>query len=332
MRRAALPTLSLALLLAAHELAAQEPVPPAEEPLLTRAQKTLAAGRIEEACGMLEKGLALERRFDLLVAAGQCHELMGKTATAFGEYTEASLLAEKEGDTTKQDRARELASKIAARVPKLRIDVLAPRADQIVRKNGAPVPRDDWGKLVMVDPGRYQIDASASGLQPFTSSVDLGAAGDVQVVLIPALTAAGAAGAPPLAPPAGSVGPKDGRRDTIDPLGIAGFVTVSFGALGIAMGTVFGVMTLSDVSSAEDDPNLCPGQVCTPAGRAVIDEAETKGIVSTVAFSVGGASMAAGITIFLVRELGGKKEPEPPRKTEVLPWLGPGLVGVRGSF
>jgi len=309
--------------------------PPAQPPVLAEARAQLEGGRVEDACRTLEKGLTEARVYEVLIAAGQCHELLGKTATAFGEFAEASSLAEREGATDKQDRARAMASKLAPRIPKLRIDVIAATLDQIVKRNGAVVPRSDWGKLVFADPGTHVVTASATSRREFSAQVSLGADGDVRVVLVTALVDQNAPPSdakpvkqePKAAPPKG-----DGRTETLDPISVAAFVTTSVGLVGLALGTVFGVMTLSEVGDAEDDPLLCPNKVCSKAGRAVIDEAETKGAVATAAFVVGGVSLATGITLFLVKELA---IPAPVIETKgvfIEPVLSPEWFGVRVSF
>ena len=47
-----------------------------------------------------------------------------------------------------------------------------------------------------------------------------------------------------------------------------------------SVGGVLGGLTLSKVSDAESDPALCPGKVCTPAGREQIDGARGLGIAA----------------------------------------------------
>ncbi|MBK8942293.1 MAG: hypothetical protein IPM79_32985 [Polyangiaceae bacterium] len=307
------------------------PPPPAGAEALAKGKAALDAGRIDEACAHFQDAAA-GGASEALLSSGQCHELQGKTATAWREYTAASVAAGREGAADREDRARALASKLAPRLSKLRVDVLSPSPSQVVKKNGALLDPSTYGALVPIDPGSYTITASAPGRADFSATVVLRADADAQVVVVPALgpPAEGSAG------PGPGAGSPDGVTRTTTPLGVAGFVTTSLGALGIAMGTVFGVMALNEVGDAEEDPRLCPNKLCSEAGRKVLDEAETKGNAATAAFSIGGTALGAGVIIFLVRELTDVEKPASPQKpsgvTSVEPLVGPGFAGVSVRF
>ena len=79
---------------------------------------------------------------------------------------------------------------------------------------------------------------------------------------------------------------------------------------------------------AEDEETLCPDKACTPLGRLAIDEAETKGIASTVSFAIGGTALATGITLFLIDAFVLEKKPDEPTGAYVTPWAGPSGGGV----
>lgn len=302
-----------------------------ESPIEAKAREALSAGRIDEACALFEKAVAVEATppATLLIAAAQCHELQGKSATAYREYTDAALVAGRNAELDLADRARGLAGRLAPRLSKLRVDVSSPAPNQVVRQNGAPLAPSSWGALAAVDPGTYVIQASAPNLQPFSTQVTVKPDADVQVVVIPALSLATSTVDPeaPIVP-----APKKPEVvRTISPMNLAGFITTSVGAVGIAMGIAFGVMALNEKSEADDDPTLCDDKVCSPAGLAVIDEARTKAVVSTVAFSVGGVALGTGIVLFLVKAFTNVEDPAPVRPP-VRPVVGLGFVGVEADF
>lgn len=301
--------------------------------LLAEGQKLLIEGQIDAACLKLRASVVAQADAETLTASGQCHELQGKTATAWSEYTEATLAAARDGQRDREDRARSLAGQLAPRLSKLRIDVQAPREGQTVQRDGALVPASAWGALLPVDPGPHTITSVAPGMAALSIVVKIGGASDVRIVLVPPLAPPGTEppAAPAEPPPAGT---EPGVIRRANPIGVAAFVTTSFGLLGLTLGTVFGVMALNEAGGAEEDPLLCPDKVCSPAGIAVIDEARTKGVVSTVCFSVGGASLATGIVLFLVQEFAGlgPDEPKKPGAPSVTPVVGFGHVGVDVRF
>lgn len=326
------PTFALCTLVCAGAGAQENaaPDPPEKPGIAEEAKAAFDRGDVQQACKLYEKAAELEPSSAILLASGQCHDLLGKTATAYREYTQASVLAQKEENVERADRARELASRLAPRLSKLRVDVQTPRPEQVVRKNGAPVDATTWGSLVAVDPGTYSISSSAPGFADFTTTVVVKGEADAQIVIVPTLQVQAAVttpidpGTPVVLPPA----------NTSSPIGIAAFVTTSFGAVGIAMGTVFGIMSLNEKANAEDDPLLCPNKQCTHAGIAVVDEARTKATISTVAFSVGGVALATGVTLFLIKEFVIEKgdDPAAPPAVTVKPSVGLGAADVTFRF
>jgi hypothetical protein len=101
---------------------------------------------------------------------------------------------------------------------------------------------------------------------------------------------------------------------------IAGF---SVGALGIGVGTVFGVLSMSKHNQAKSDcstPN-CP----TAAGQSEWSDAYTFGNVATAAFIVGGVGLAAGVTFWLVA-------PKPAESAAARLVVAPGAVTVKGEW
>lgn len=291
--------------------------------LLERGRSALAAGKTDEACTAFDEAVARSPSSEALLESGQCAELRGKTATAYDRYTKAFLAARNEPESPRGDRARALAAALAPRLSKLRIDVMAPVPGEVVKRSGVLVEEASWGALVPVDPGAYVVSASAPGHAERSIRVVVKADADAQVVVVPDLRT------PPKAPPPASTGlppvksspspapPGSGVHRTESPIGVAAFVTTSFGLLGLTLGTVFGVMSINEAGGAEEDPALCPNKVCTKAGKAVVDEAATKGTISTVAFAVGGTSLATGIVLFLVKELviEKKSKAHPPKKS-----------------
>ena len=328
----ALLTLLGANLLAARNSSA-EPASEAEpvnkvNSLLAEADKALAEGHIDQACRKFEDALTLTRTATILVNAGKCQQLLGKTASAWRHFTSATILAGGLGDTTLEDRSRELASKLAPRLSKLRIDVLAPFPEQRVECNGILIPRAEWGVLTPVDPGDLRCVASAPERLSLDLQITIGAEADVRVLVIPQLKDGAVQPSPPqeqrpITPPV-SEQPKEVKS----PVGVIAFVSTAVGVVGIGTGIAFGVMTLIEVGDAEENPLLCPNKLCSKAGRIAIDEAEAKGIASTVAFTVGGLGLATGVTLFLLREFGvlGAQQPA------VLPVVGHGSFGLEFSF
>ena len=92
--------------------------------------------------------------------------------------------------------------------------------------------------------------------------------------------------------------------------------------VGIGVGAVTGIVSLSKVSSVKDD---CTNDHCPADRQSALDSAKTFGTISTIAFFVGGAGAAAGI-VGLVLSRRAEKQ------AAFEPLLGPGFLGARGVF
>jgi hypothetical protein len=254
----------------------ETPPPAVDRAAVDRADAALTEGRVDEACKLYDEVLAASPDAEVALRAGKCHELAGRTATAYKRFTRAALLAA--GNVALEDRARELASRLASKLSKLRVDVLVPEDGLSITVNGEPLPREQWRKLLPTDPGPIRVRAERPGAPPFEAQVTLGGAADAQVVVVrdvaPSDGGGGGAGGTGGTGGAGSEPPpSDGRVETVSPIGVVAFLTTSVGLVGVATGIAFGVMTINEVADAKEDPALCPNLVCSKAGRIAVDVA-----------------------------------------------------------
>ena len=79
------------------------------------------------------------------------------------------------------------------------------------------------------------------------------------------------------------------------------YLAFGVGAAGIAVGSVFGALALSQAGDVDD---ACPGGRCTRpedvgAQSDAQDAARTKGWVSTIGFGVGVVGVAAGVILLV---------------------------------
>jgi hypothetical protein len=146
-------------------------------------------GRYSEACPKLAESQALDPGIGTLYNLSDCNEHIGRTATAWSGFMEASALANAAGQA---DRAGEARRRAAALEPKLsKLQIVVPAAAAVagleVRRDGAVVLRADWGKDAPVDPGKHVVSASAPGKPPWTKEVMVDKEGKVFLVEVPAL-------------------------------------------------------------------------------------------------------------------------------------------------
>src|SRR5439155_2637510 len=132
-------------------------------------------------------------------------------------------------------------------------------------------------------------------------------------------------GGPP--PPQGDTGPSGGGGG----IKVAAFSAFGVGAVGLGIGTVFILKSISKRNQANDICNLAGGG-CPKERKADVDQldsdASSAQTVAIVGFAVGGASVATGI-LLLALDKGGSQDAKAAR---IEPWIGWNSAGVSGRF
>ncbi len=319
-RAPALAALGLVLLRA---LPAPAQTTPSDEAFL-QGKALMEQGKTGEACRKFAESLALERRGGTLLNLGVCWEKEGHYASALRVLHEARVRALKDGHADRAELADASLQRVEGKLSWLTVR-LAPHAaapDLTIQCDGEDLPSSSWGTLRAVDPGQHTVLAAAAGRPRFEVTVQVGPAGDTQVVEIPA------APAPP--PPRESAASPASAPTWIRPVG---GVVAGLGAALLVVGAVFGAEAIHEVQ--ESDP-LCPGDACTtPAAVKENGDAHTAARISDVAIPTGLALTGAGLYLLL------RRSPQPaasPSAVALLrhlaPDVAPGVTrfSVRGAW
>jgi hypothetical protein len=304
--------------------------PAAAESLFRKGKELMKEGKLEEACRTFEASMKAESSGGTLLNLALCHEKRGMTATAWAEYKRAIPMFRDAGEGKREQAARDLAAKLEPRLSKLTIVVEEAVDGLSVTRDGKPVDAAYFGTAVAIDPGAYEIEATAPGHAPWSTEVTVGLDGDKQTVNVPALQPAGEG-----TPAADDSDPAGGSAgEGTSPLLVAGVIVGGIGLVATVIGGVMGGMVLSDAGNAEDDPALCPGQVCTPEGREAIDAAEGKALVANILIPVGAAAAVGGLIMILVGASGTDEPAADAAALQLVPAAGPhgGSLELRASF
>ena len=173
--------------LAVVALAAVAHANPAAEKVFQDGKALFEAGKTAEACEAFRRSQELEARVGTLLNLGECEEKRGRIATAWVAFIDARALATRMGDA----RATYADQRAAALAPKLSYLTMKIAADGrpqgfAVRRNGSDVPGAELDLEVPLDPGHYEIEASAPRFLPWKHSIDL-TVGQRATIEIPAL-------------------------------------------------------------------------------------------------------------------------------------------------
>jgi hypothetical protein len=100
---------------------------------------------------------------------------------------------------------------------------------------------------------------------------------------------------------------------------IAAIVAAGVGVVGVGIGAVFG---LQSMSKHNDASNACPDKCTDQSGVDLWNSARSAGNVSTAAFIVGGVGLTAGAALWFTAK--------PSASTQV--GIGPGSIELKGSW
>ncbi|HZF50150.1 MAG TPA: hypothetical protein VE093_15935 [Polyangiaceae bacterium] len=295
--------------------------------LYTQASHEMVTGDYAIACPRLEaarKILPQHVRTGMTLA--QCYDEAGKPASAWAELQRVKPLAEAQG---KADKVAEIEKKVAdleGRVSRLTIEVpaaIGALPGLVISRNGTPVAAAQWGKAEPVDPGTFEIGATALGKEPWSTRVDLKENGKGVVVSV----------APPWPLPARVVErpPVEASKGAPPWMRTAGFVGMGVGAAGIGVGAVLGGMAISR-NNASSDGHCDAQDRCDQAGFDLRTEARGLGNGSTAAFVVGGTLLAAGAVLFAIPYFGLRGREAARGRAQARFVVGPAGIGAKGVW
>lgn len=260
-------------------------------------QKNYAA-----ACPKLAESYHLDPATGSLLALALCYERAGKLASAWVAYTDAAARAKREGQEDREQGARARARELEPKLARLVVNVEAPDTPGlVVTRDGVQFGSAALGTAIPIDHGQHVVEARAPGREPFREVIE---ASDTQelTVLVPELAPTRTESAkveplPPVSSDGNDTGPVDApaTSDTSSPLSTAGIVVAVVGAVGLAVGTYYGIRALSLKNEAN-----CSGPCAAGDEYDKQQQAYDAGNISTVAFVAGGVLTGAGLALYLV--------------------------------
>ncbi|WP_437490018.1 tetratricopeptide repeat protein [Sorangium sp. So ce1014] len=277
----------------------------AAEVLFEQAIALMRQGSYEQACPRLAESQRLDAGVGTLLYLAACYERLGKTASAWATYREAADAARRHGQADREQKAREGAAALEARLTRLLVEVPAGSAAPglFVRRNGQELAQVLWGSPMPVDPGAYTVEASAPGRLPWSTTAAIDPASGTVTVTVPPLEAAPPPqGAAPAAPAAASRGAPaaqtapPARPAPPDAAGmpaqrLVALVAAGAGVVGIGVSVGLGFEARARF---QDAGAHCDGDLCDDAGIKIRGDAMDLARAGTVVFLVGAAGLATG--------------------------------------
>jgi hypothetical protein len=301
--------------------------PAAADELFERGKELLRAGNWPEACAKFEASMELDPAVGTLLKLAKCSEHDGKLALALHDYQTALALNRDKPDQTDARRAELDAFTRAAlldlepRVPKLRVIVLEPPSGLRVTRGGADLPIAALGEDLPVDPGPFEVVATAPGFQTERRSVVL-EPGEIRTLTV------SLSREPPSSRPAASE-----RSPTVafhtrnpDARRLGAYVVGGVGILSLAVAGYFAIETVVKVSDASP---YCTNGYCKSQGYNDIGDASRDQTAGFVLLAVGAGLVGTGLALFFTSP--GRHSDGPGAATGSLA-VGPTGVLARGTW
>lgn len=295
----------------------------------------------------------LEKAFDILKAPSVALWLAralrqnGQLVAAAERFAEAGRLPIDRGTAAVQAAAqRDAAAELEAltpQIPLLVVQVPGVAASELTMSvDGRALSSAVVGEQQPVDPGKHHIEVRR-GEQLASADVEL-ARGETKVATLsfvePSSGAAPAAGEHPNSSAAHAPVTHAAASNGVTPPASAGdvsrrtwgYAVAGAGVAGLAVGGVFGYVTLQ---AKHQQIDKCPSSSACPdraGASSAHDSAVTNGMVSTIAFIAGALATTAGIVLVATDETAGREAPGP--KLSLVTDMGPGVANVRlcGEF
>jgi hypothetical protein len=295
---------------AAHAQNADPQRKAAAEALFEEGKSLLAQGNYAAACQRLEQSQDTDPGVGTLLWLGECYARLGKVASAWAIFREATSAARQSGQAERARMADERARELRPLLSQLTLMVAPepPRGFELML-DGQVVFAGLYGVPFPVDAGTHQLVARAPGFEVWTGVVQVQGDAARQAVQIPALTPASVMVPPTVAPvpaawtEAGSVA----NTDSAESHPGASQRTLAYwvgggGVVALGVGVVFGLKASSKNSEAED--KYCvEGQACfDPRGEELNSSARNWALGANVFYGVGVAALATAAVLYFTAD------------------------------
>ena len=279
----------------------------------------LEARRYAEACPKFAESQRLDPGGGTLVNLAFCHELEGKTATAWSEFRDALGQAIKDDRKDREELARTHIADLAPKLMRVVVQVperLAAR-DPEINLDRSKLPEAAWNTPIPVDPGEHRVSVSIAGGQPWSVAVSVAEPGETYTVKVPSFES-------PVVCPQGQMrveGACVAIPGTSSQRTTAFWLTLGGAGALLVTSAITGVVALSANAYVKDncstDRDFCR---VTDAGDAAT-RAKTFAWISTATL---GAGVVAGVVAFVL-----PRQP-PPALGGATITFGLGSVGITG--
>ena len=280
----------------------------AAEALFNEGTTLMQAKSYADACAKFEASSVIEPGLGVKLWLADCYDRVGRTASAWALFSEASALAQKSGQDDRARAASERSLDLEKRLSKLELAAPAQGLPEgySVKLDGTAIPVGSVGTALPVDPGAHSVVVEAPGFKPLTlgQQVPEGPASvKLDIPALEALPVAPAARAPAKNADQHEPGPAPGHTRRVLAYSLGGL-----GVLSLAGGGFLAYRAHQLDKQSLDDCLVSEPNACNEHGASLRGQAQNYGNAATAAVIAGGALVATGVVLLLTAPSGKKSE------------------------
>ena len=253
-------------------------------------RRLMDEGNIKEACDAFEASYGKDPAVSTLLNLANCREKNHQYASAWGHFIDAARLSRGKADLASFNKtASDRATAIEPRLSYLIINVPAEaEIDGLsITLNGKPVTKAEWNRRFPVDGGEYKIEGKAPAHEPWSTTIRIADAKDIQSVTLPRFH------------PATSDGLAQSNQSRTEPGNTmsgrrkAAIGAWAAGVVGLGVGLAFELSARSAYDESVSE--------LTDYGRQqeLYESANNKRLVAGVAAGAGAAAIGVGVILWL---------------------------------
>jgi hypothetical protein len=152
----------------------------AAEDTFNKGRELMQQGQYAGACAEFEHSQALDPQFGTQYNLAGCYAKLGKLASAWKLYRD---VAQRDGNTTRRERAADQVTALARRTPKLKLVLAGKPAGVQITVDGSDAAAL-IGMETPLDPGSHAVAVDAPGFRPWRKTVAVTSNGKVVIVVI----------------------------------------------------------------------------------------------------------------------------------------------------
>ena len=289
-----------------------------------RAAQLTQQGKILVKKGEIGEAADKFREADQLSPAPSVKLELARILVAMAKLREAREVAEACKDDKPQQWIDKKAQKdceallveIGERMPTLALSVFEPEASKVtIEVDGEPA---ETGEPIELDAGEHTVVATAAGYQEFRETFTLNEA-ERKALEITMTKATADVVEGPVEEAAGGMSP------------IPAYISWGVGAVGLGLGVGFGIAAIQSTNDLLREYG-CENDECPSEAEDDLATAQLNGNVSTAGFVIGFAGILTGTILFVFSDVVQGESGDEAEAARVMPVLGPGYLGLTGSF